>query len=187
MMNKHIDEEKHNKELLIERQQGNEKKDKVKLDIVLKYLFSTSEKVLIKLLNGVFNENFNVDEVKISVSNNEFVDSDLNIIRGDVFFNMLNQDDSKVNYHIEFQTKNDNTMVIRMFEYGFNKGKEDLNTNNQNKNTQDHIKTIYFPRQRVIFFEENREIEDILKLRIIFSDNQKNNIYSASNKILGVH
>jgi hypothetical protein len=33
-------------------------KEKVKLDEVLKFLFSTSNKVLIKLLNGIFDEKF---------------------------------------------------------------------------------------------------------------------------------
>ena len=104
-----------NEEVVIElnsniTEKTNDKREKVKLDIVLKFLFSTSEKVLINLLNGVFDENFNENEVKVSVSNNEFVDSELNIIRGDVFFNILKKSRDKVNYHIEFQTKNDNTM-----------------------------------------------------------------------------
>lgn len=97
-------------------------KEKVKLDEVLKFLFSTSNKVLVKLLNGIFEENFNVDEVELTVSNNEFVEDDLGILRGDMFFDILNKNSDKVSYHIEFQTKNDNTMVIRMFEYGFRKG-----------------------------------------------------------------
>ena len=56
-------------------------KEKVKLDEVLKFLFSTSNKVLVKLLNGIFNENFSVDEVELTVSNNEFVEDDLGIAR----------------------------------------------------------------------------------------------------------
>lgn len=63
-------------------------------------------------------------------------------------------------------------MVIRMFEYGFNKGREILN-NHKNKNNKDEIKTIYFPKQRVIFFEENKNINDILKLRIVFPDTEE--------------
>ena len=55
-------------------------KEKVKLDEVLKFLFSTSNKVLVKLLNGIFNENFSVDEVELTVSNNEFVEDDLGIL-----------------------------------------------------------------------------------------------------------
>ncbi|MBW6411564.1 hypothetical protein [Clostridium weizhouense] len=46
--------------------------EKVKLDEVLKFLFSTSKKVLVNLLNGIFKENFDTDEVELSVSNNEF-------------------------------------------------------------------------------------------------------------------
>ena len=92
----------------------------------MKFLFSTSNKVLVKLLNGIFNENFNVDEVELTVSNNEFVEDDLGILRGDMFFDILNKNDNKASYHIEFQTKNDNTMIVRMFEYGFKKGKEQL-------------------------------------------------------------
>ncbi|MGL4800601.1 MAG: hypothetical protein ACRCWY_14590, partial [Cellulosilyticaceae bacterium] len=36
-----------------------------------------------------------------------------------------------------------------------------------------HIKTIYLPKQKVIFFEENKNIEDSLKLRLVFPDAQE--------------
>lgn len=145
-------------------------KERIKLDEVLKFLFSTSNQVLVKLLNGVFNETYNPEEVEIAVSNNEFIEDDLGILRGDIFLDLINQKQDKVSYHIEFQTKNDTTMVVRMFEYGFRKGKEQAR---QNKEKADGIKTIYFPRQKVIFFEENRNIEDILNLKIIFPNDQE--------------
>ena len=150
-------------------------KEKVKLDEVLKFLFSTSNKVLVKLLNGIFNENFSVDEVELTVSNNEFVEDDLGILRGDMFFDILNKDYNKASYHIEFQTKNDNTMIVRMFEYGFKKGKEQLKSF---KNYTEDIRTIYFPKQKVIFFEENKNIKNQLKLKIIFPD-EKEIIYTV--------
>lgn len=146
-------------------------KDKVKLDEILKFLFSTSKNVLVKLLNGIFEEDFNIDEVELTVSNNEFVEDDLGILRGDIFFDILESNKNKVTYHIEFQTKNDSTMVIRMFEYGFNKGKEQLKEFKESINND--IRTIYFPKQKVIFFEENRNIKDLLKLRIVFPDKQE--------------
>jgi hypothetical protein len=59
--------------------------EKVKLDEVLKFLFSTSKKVLVNLLNGIFGESFNSDEVNLSVSNNEFVMDTFETLRGDVF------------------------------------------------------------------------------------------------------
>ncbi len=111
----------------------------MKLDEVLKFLFSTSNKVLVKLLNGIFDEKFDVDEVELTVSNNEFVEDDLGILRGDMFFDILNKNHNKASYHIEFQTKNDNTMVIRMFEYGFKKGKEQLKNS---KKFKEELKTI---------------------------------------------
>lgn len=142
----------------------------MKLDEVLKFLFSTSNKVLVKLLNGIFDEKFDVDEVELTVSNNEFVEDDLGILRGDMFFDILNKNHNKASYHIEFQTKNDNTMVIRMFEYGFKKGKEQLKNS---KKFKEEIKTIYFPKQKVIFFEENKRIKNQLNLKIIFPDEQE--------------
>lgn len=144
-------------------------KEKVKLDEVLKFLFSTSSKVLVQLLNGIFEEDFNIDEVELTVSNNEFVEDDLGILRGDMFFDLLNKNRDKVSYHIEFQTKNDSTMIVRMFEYGLKKGKEQLNISKG----FDDIKTIYFPKQKVIFFEKNKNIEDTLKLKLVFPDEQE--------------
>ena len=145
-------------------------KEKVKLDEVLKYLFSTSNKVLIKLLNGVFDENFNEDEVSLTVANNEFIEDTLEVIRGDMFFEISSNDNKKACYHLEFQTKNDNTMVVRMFEYGFKKGKENSVIN------QENVKTIYLPKQKVIFFEENKNIKNSLDLNIVFP-NEENVLY----------
>jgi len=53
-----------------------------------------------------------------------------------------------------------------MFEYGFKKAKEEAEENS-------HIKKIIFPKQKVIFFEENKNIEDKLRLNIVFPDSQE--------------
>lgn len=147
-------------------------KEKIKLDEILKYLFTTSEKVLIKLLNGIFEENFNEDEVSVTITNSEFIEETLEVLRGDMFFKIFNKSNEeyeshKMNYHLEFQTKNDNTMIIRMFEYGFRKGKENA------IDEKDNIKRLYFPKQKVIFFEQNKNIEDTLKLIIVFENNKE--------------
>ncbi|MGM9530369.1 hypothetical protein [Intestinibacter sp.] len=118
-------------------------RDTVKLDEILKRLFTTSNKVLIKLLNAIFEENFNPDEVSVSITNSEFIDETLDVLRADMIFKVFekgnsNFDKNKMNYHIEFQTKNDNTMVIRTFEYGFRKGKEN------SERIKDGITKLYF-------------------------------------------
>ena len=102
-------------------------KERIKLDEILKMLFSTSNKVLVKLLNGIFDEDFSEDEVEVYVTNNELVKSSFDVIRGDRFFKLYNKlgtnlEKHNMNYHIEFQTTNDKTMVVRMFEYAFKKG-----------------------------------------------------------------
>ena len=72
-------------------------------------------------------------------------------------------------------------MIIRMFEYGFRKGKENADYGGdfhsmllaiQNYGG-DNIKRLYFPKQKVIFFEENKNIEDSLKLMIVFGDEKE--------------
>ncbi|MGL5066472.1 MAG: hypothetical protein ACRC6T_01405 [Sarcina sp.] len=143
----------------------NDKKESVKLDQVLKFLFNTSNKVLVNLLNGLFEESFDENEVNITVSNNEYIEESLDVLRGDMFYTALdNQNsDKKASYHIEFQTKNDSTMVVRTFEYGFRKARDEAKD-------CDGIKTVYFPKQKVIFFEENSNIEESLKLKIVFPD-----------------
>ncbi|MBW6411565.1 hypothetical protein [Clostridium weizhouense] len=98
--------------------------------------------------------------------NMPFIMDTFDTLRGDVFFDILNNETSnKVSYHLEFQTKNDSTMVIRMFEYGFKKGKEQAGN-------RDDFKTIYFPKQKVIFIERNNNIKGDIKLKIVLSDKQ---------------
>ena len=55
------------------------KQEKVKLDEILKFLFNSSEKVLVKLLNSMFDENFKEDEVSVTITNSEFVKNTLEI------------------------------------------------------------------------------------------------------------
>ena len=105
-----------------------DKKESVKLDQILKMLFSSSNKVLVKLLNGLFDEDFKENEVEITISNNEFIEESLDVLRGDMFYTATNNcSNKKANYHIEFQTKNDSTMVVRTFEYGFRKARDEAN------------------------------------------------------------
>ena len=100
-----------------------ENEERVKLDEILKSLFAVSKKVLITMMNSLFNENFDVKMTDITFENNEFVTDDYDIIRGDLFLKLC-RGKKPYHYHIELQTKNDSTMVIRMFEYAFKKAKE---------------------------------------------------------------
>jgi len=127
-----------------------------------------SKKVLITMMNSLFKENFDTDITEISFENNEFASDDFDIIRGDLFLR-ISKENKPYHYHIELQTKNDTGMVIRMFEYGFNKAKELAKYDV--KNPEEVV--IFIPKQLVIFVEQNKNIEDELKMRLIFPDGQE--------------
>jgi predicted transposase/invertase (TIGR01784 family) len=141
--------------------------ERVKLDEILKSLFSISSKVLINMLNSLFKENYAAEATEVSFTSNEFTDDDYHILKGDLFLKLSDADKSN-HYHIELQTLNDDSMVIRMLEYGLSKAKEIA------KYEGDQGETVfYIPKQLVIFIEQNQNIKDELKLRLIFPDGQE--------------
>jgi hypothetical protein len=68
-------------------------------------------------------------------------------------------------YHVEFQTLNDQSMVIRMFRYGFEKALELAEGSADNG-----LPLLAFPRQIVIFLEENEAIGEELAFRMRLPD-----------------
>ena len=122
------------------------------------------------MMNSLFHEDYDIDNTEVTFENNEFVTDDYDIIRGDLFLKISN-DNKPYHYHIELQTKNDKTMVIRMFEYGFKKAKE-LSRCEGDNNVADDEAIIYIPKQIVMFIEENKNIKDELKMRLVFPDGQ---------------
>jgi len=141
--------------------------ERIKLDEVLKSLFNVSNKVLITMLNSLFQENYTTETTEISFTSNEFVDDEFNILRGDLFLKLSNQEKSN-HYHIELQTLNHDRMVIRMLEYGISKAKEIARYERGQEET-----IFYLPKQLVIFIEQNPHIKEELKLRLIFPDGQE--------------
>ena len=145
----------------------NESSERVKLDEILKSLFNVSNKVLITMMNSLFQETFDIETTEVSFASNEFVDDEYNVLRGDLFLR-LREEEKAHHYHIELQTLNDDRMVIRMLEYGINKAKEIAKYEGEEDET-----VFYIPKQLVIFIEENPGIKDELKLRLIFPDGQE--------------
>jgi len=133
------------------------KREAIKLDALLKDLFSVTKRALIQLLNGVFDETYDESQVDITITNNEFVGSDLENLRGDILY-VINRNGEKVTYHIEFQLSKDNKMEIRLFQYAVHKGLEERNLG--------WTAIVKLPYQRVIYFEENGNIPN--ELQIIF-------------------
>lgn len=135
------------------------KKEKIKLDQMMKIMFKLSKKVTVNLLNALFDEDYDYKKVNISYGNSEFLLDNLKKIQADMFITVQSEKRS-VNYHIEFQTQNDKAMAIRMFRYGFEKALE-LVCNQEGEEI-----ILDFPKQLVIYLEENQNIKDVIVLKI---------------------
>ena len=138
-------------------------KERIRLDEIIKLLFNVSKQTLVNTLNGLFNEQFNSDDVdiKISKTSTEFVPDNLDIIRADSFFK-LEAANKPYHYHIEYQL-NANDMTIRVFEYAIQKALE-----NKRVDGRTSRKILYLPRSLVIHFEKSDSIPDQYELEIVF-------------------
>lgn len=156
--------------------------NRVKLDEVLKSLFNVSKKVLIEMMNSLFHENYDIDSTEITFQNNEFVTDDYDIIRGDLFLKISNNN-KPYHYHIELQTKNDKTMVIRMFEYGFKKAKELSRCEADNKESLDDDKRFIdekmYPLLPLQIFKLRHEMDSIKRRNNVNNDRLKQKILNA--------
>ena len=142
---------------------NNPSKERVKLDEIVKSLFTVSRKVLIGLMNGLFNENYDIESTEITIGNNEFITNNFDTISGDLFVKILEENKKPYHYHIEIQTKNDTTMVIRAFEYAFQKAKE-LSKYEYENNNKDEI-VIVIPKQlitRIIHENVPYKLQDLI-------------------------
>lgn len=142
----------------------------IQLDEIMKSLFSCSDKVIIDFINGAFDRNYSYN-AKIEDKSTEFVDDRFNfrLIDADMRFKIVDGKEY-AEYHIEFQTKYCSDMAIRMFEYGFSSAKQ---RQKQDLRKTDGIITLYFPKQLVIYLEEDPNIQDKLTMNIIFPDGTK--------------
>lgn len=145
------------------------KREALKLDQMMRVLFKLSHNIIVDLLNGLFQENFLPDEVSLHYGDGHFINDEYERIIGDLFITIRKQE-QVYTYHIEFQTLNDLTIVIRMFRYGFEKALELADFANQGDKSR---RVIDFPKQLVIFLEENESIRDELSLLLRLPDGKE--------------
>lgn len=132
---------------------------------MFKMAFRLSDKLILKMLGSLFEDDYTHTEgVTLEYGNNEFIGDHLERLHSDIEFT-IKKGNLIRNYHIEFQTQNDNSMVIRMFRYGFEKSMELFNVSKE----KSRIK-LEFPKQLVIFLEKNNEIDDFLEMDIVLPD-----------------
>jgi len=133
---------------------------KLKLDQIMRVLFRLSKQTTLNMINRLFDEGFTSEEVEVHYGNSEFIQDNYDRIMGDLFI-ALRKSKQVFRYHIEFQTLNDSSMVIRMFRYGFEKAIELAGSKDADQSI-----ILEFPRQLVIFLEENKKIQDPLTMML---------------------
>jgi len=154
------------------RSSTEEKKKKVplKMDEIIKMMFQLSDKLTIRMINYLFDKNIPLDaEVKYeSTEIHRFTQegTGIEVIRTDMILSINGE-----RFHLEFQTLNDETMVIRLFEYGF------MLSINEIKSKLIHIKEgikLNFPKQFVIFVEQDDAIpENELTMKVVLWNNEE--------------
>ena len=145
----------------------------LKIDEAIKMLFGAEKGALIRLINGALGESYDLEKTKFTELNTEFVNTnflsqdkedtaesfDLEKIIADMMFSL-----DGVVYHIEFQTKADNTIVIRIVGYGTSHALSNL------KNSTDGDEVIFeLPIPVLIQIDKDDSLQDKIPARIKLS------------------
>ncbi len=134
----------------------------IRLDHIMRTLFRLSKRTVVRLINGLFHESFRVEEVKLRYANSRFITDRLGTVEGDAFLTVeVEVSGIQKEFHVEFQTLNDSAMAVRMFEYGFRHALEHYRSAST---AQTETIDLFFPRQLVIFLEENERIGETVEL-----------------------
>ena len=123
--------------------------DALKVDESMKLLFTVDNEALILFVNNAFQrQHDNKSEIEFLAS--EFISESLEKIHADLIFMI-----EGYRYHLEFQTKYDKTMIIRMIEYGLSKVREIK----ASEDISDDI-MLEFPMPLVVQVERNDNSQD---------------------------
>ena len=132
-------------------------KDGFNINELCKKLFFSSDDVTLNTINYLFNENFDKNNVSISKYHMNFIEKGINQVCNIIEIEEKSNH-KKHCYNIEFQISYDPKIVSKMF---FCSGEFIINKHNENKKNFD-VEEKPSLKQCVIFFEENKNIEDTL-------------------------
>lgn len=124
-----------------------------------------SKPVLINMINNLFDENFEPENVDISKDNAKFVNEQLEVLEGDFFLRIIESSKPHL-YHIEFQTFKDDSISVRILQYDIAKAVERQNLESLSKQRR----RIYLSNSIVIQVEPHDDIPDAYIDEIVFED-----------------
>jgi hypothetical protein len=131
-------------------------------DLIFKKLLRISRKALICLINAQFHTDYPLDS-PVEYLNTEHFSEYL----GHLFSDSVIIIDRKHIYHFEVEINNNPNMVLRMFVYGFEIGREHRDTSTAKKTGGIVIR---FPRAKIFYWAPNSKTPDKLSLTLVFPD-----------------
>lgn len=135
-------------------------------DKIFKKILTLSATAVVNLINGLFETNYPPDS-KIQYNWTEFVDDSLKKILADTIIT-INESNY---YHIEAQVTKDNSIIFRVFEYGFAHA-------NRCHFQKDGIEVLPFPEPKIIYLYATQNIPDEYSLELDFGT-QGNFLYKV--------
>jgi len=132
--------------------------------ILKRILLALSKPSVIAFINGMFSENFPLDS-EITYHYTENVDGSLRKTVADIIITLRTKDRVR-RFHLEGQINDDNTIVIRIFEYGFANAL-------LHQTTQGNRITLPFPTPAIIFLEHTEATPDEVVLELDFGESGK--------------
>ena len=132
--------------------------------IIKRILYSFSKPAVINLINGLFNENFPPDS-EITYNSTENIDSKLKRTVSDIIIT-LRIGNRVRRFHMESQINDDNTIVLRVFEYGFQDAL-------RNQAVHSNKISLPFPAPVIIFLEHTESTPDKVILELDFGEHGK--------------
>ena len=129
-------------------------------DDVFRTLLNDCTKLIIPVINEIFDENYSGDEPITESKNEHFIhitDTSTKEKITDSCFTIHGTVDKS--YHIECQSTPDGSMVVRMFEY-------DAQVALYHSIVEQHILTLSFPHSAVLYLRHNSKTPDYMTVKI---------------------
>lgn len=136
----------------------------LRLDAIMKVLFKLSKKVTTRLINRLFDENFDSRRIEVHYDDGELIMDDYGRFFGDRFITIRHEQQLH-SFHAEFQTLHDDSIAIRLFRYGLEKAIGESTPPRAREET-----VLTFPKQIVICLEESGSVGDSVSVVLRLPD-----------------
>ena len=144
--------------------------------ILKRILLYLSKPSVIALINGLFSKSHFPPDSEVEYDHTENVDSKLKKTVADIIITLRTKDHVR-RFHLEGQINDDNAIVIRIFEYGFQDALK-------HQTTHGNKITLPFPAPVIIFLEHTESTPDEVILELDFGEHGKVNYPVPAMKFL---